>query len=201
MEIKDYLRILAEDIHSVVLSTLDDDGRPVTRAIDIMRWDEKGLYFLTAQGKNFYDQLEDQKFVALTGVKDGRAVSLRGFVECLDGQYLEEIFNTHPYMQKIYPEGTRKVLKVFRLYQAEGMYFDITDPAHVYTDTISYGGARSTAGFYTAGAACIGCGRCAFVCPQNAIDLSTVPVQIDRHHCLRCGQCADACPVGAIARV
>ncbi len=47
----DYLKILVEDIHSTVVATLDSDGKPVTRVIDIMLYDDKGIYFLTAKDK------------------------------------------------------------------------------------------------------------------------------------------------------
>ena len=42
----------ADRIHSAVFATADGPGRPVTCAIDIMEYDESGLYFLTAKGKN-----------------------------------------------------------------------------------------------------------------------------------------------------
>ena len=40
MRTQDYLKIIHEDIHSVVVATLDNDGRPVTRVIDMMLHDE-----------------------------------------------------------------------------------------------------------------------------------------------------------------
>jgi len=39
-------------------------------------------------------------------------------------------------MQSIYPGDTRDALEVFCLYEAEGEYFDISDPAHVTRDSI-----------------------------------------------------------------
>ena len=47
-----YLRMLVEEIHTSIVATIDKDGHPQTRAIDIMLWDEDGVYFLTARGKN-----------------------------------------------------------------------------------------------------------------------------------------------------
>ena len=72
-ETKEYLKYLAEEIHTTVFATTDSKGRPVTCAIDIMDWDETGLYFLTAKGKNFYDRLKANENVALTGMKAGHA--------------------------------------------------------------------------------------------------------------------------------
>ena len=52
------LYFLEQQIHSVIMATVDDSGLPVTCAIDIMDSDEKGLYFLTAKGKRFYNRLK-----------------------------------------------------------------------------------------------------------------------------------------------
>ena len=56
MESSRYLKQLVEDIHSTVIATIGSDGHPQTRVIDIMLWDEKGVYFLTAKGKAFYGE-------------------------------------------------------------------------------------------------------------------------------------------------
>ena len=66
MQAKDYLQYIATKIHSTVFATVDGEGRPVTCAIDIMDWDETGLYFLTAKGKNFYDRLKTNEDIAFT---------------------------------------------------------------------------------------------------------------------------------------
>ena len=64
-----YLKYLVEEIHTTVVATVDDAGQPVTAAIDMMDWDEGGLYFLTARGKGFYDRLKKRGALALTGMK------------------------------------------------------------------------------------------------------------------------------------
>lgn len=56
-----YLKMLVEDIHSPVMATIGSDSHPKTRVIDLMLWDENGIYFLTAKGKEFYQQLMEQK--------------------------------------------------------------------------------------------------------------------------------------------
>lgn len=40
-------------IHSTVVATVDAEGHPVTRVIDMMLHDDNRLYFLTAKGKVF----------------------------------------------------------------------------------------------------------------------------------------------------
>ena len=55
--------------------------------------------------------------------------------------------------------------------------------------------ARETVGWYSR--RCIGCGRCARVCPRGiGIDLSA-----DRSRCISCGRCVDACPAQARVRM
>ncbi|WP_183772951.1 4Fe-4S binding protein [Catenibacillus scindens] len=46
---------------------------------------------------------------------------------------------------------------------------------------------------------CISCGKCAQVCPQNAIATGS-PSIIRQEHCLHCGNCFEHCPVSAIRR-
>lgn len=54
MAAKEYLQILKNEIHSTVFATLDKNGHPHTRVIDIMLVDNDSLYFITAKGKVFY---------------------------------------------------------------------------------------------------------------------------------------------------
>ena len=58
----DYLKLLVDEIHSTTVATIGSDGHPQTRIIDMMYYDEEGVYFLTAKGKAFYDQLMDQQY-------------------------------------------------------------------------------------------------------------------------------------------
>ena len=62
----DCLKLLVEEIHSATVATIGADGHPQTRVIDMMLWDEQGVYFLTARGKAFYAQLMEQSFIALS---------------------------------------------------------------------------------------------------------------------------------------
>ena len=56
-----YLKLLVDEIHSTTVATIGSDGHPQTRIIDMMYYDEEGVYFLTAKGKAFYDQLMEQQ--------------------------------------------------------------------------------------------------------------------------------------------
>lgn len=50
METKEYLKYIVEEIHTTIVATVDDEGLPVTAAIDMMDYDNDSLYFLTAKG-------------------------------------------------------------------------------------------------------------------------------------------------------
>lgn len=73
MEKKDYLSYIVNKIHRTIVATVDDEGLPVTAAIDMMDNDDQSLYFLTAKGKNFYDRLIKRGFLALTAMKGEEA--------------------------------------------------------------------------------------------------------------------------------
>ena len=46
---------------------------------------------------------------------------------------------------------------------------------------------------------CIGCGKCADVCPHGVFSISNKKAQIkDKDSCIECGACSNNCPVNAI---
>lgn len=197
----DYLKILVEDIHSTTVATIGLDGHPQTRVIDMMYYDEDGVYFLTAKGKAFYDQLMDQQYVSISATKDKIAVSLRGKVQNIGKKNLDIMFEKNSYMKEIYPGDTRDVIEVFWLYEAQGEYFDVSDPSHIVRDTIMIGETKAVQTGYFVGDDCIGCKLCESVCPQKCIDTSAIPVVIKQEHCLHCGRCAEVCPKQCIKKM
>ncbi len=46
---------------------------------------------------------------------------------------------------------------------------------------------------------CIGCGRCAAVCPRDAVHLEGDVAVVDDEACIGCGECMTVCPVGSIS--
>ena len=101
MNTKEYLEYVVKEIHTVIVATVDDDGLPVTSAIDMMDADEGGLYFLTAKGKGFYDRLKKREFLALTATKgddtmNSVAISIRGKVRDLGFEKIPELFEKNP---------------------------------------------------------------------------------------------------------
>lgn len=47
-------------------------------------------------------------------------------------------------------------------------------------------------------AACIGCGKCADICPQHVISIDNKKARINHKDCIRCFCCHEVCPVHAI---
>ena len=160
MQKEDYLKLLVEDIHSATMATIGADGHPQTRVIDMMLYDEQCVYFLTAKGKAFYAQLMEQGYIALSATKNNVSISLRGKVKNIGSKKLDEIFEKNAYMQSIYPGDTRSALEVFCLYEADGEYFDISDPAHIVRDSFTIGKAAQEAPGYYLGKSCIGSNLC-----------------------------------------
>ena len=63
-------------------------------------------------------------------------------------------------MKQIYPGETRTALEVFVLYEAQGEFFNISDPAHIVRDDIVIGQVQQVLNGYEVTDACIGCKLC-----------------------------------------
>lgn len=200
MEKVDYLEWLVDKIHSSTIATIGSDGHPQTRVIDMMLYDGKYVYFLTAKGKEFYSQLMEQKYISVSATKDKVAISLRGVIENIGKDNLDLIFEKNSYMKDIYPEDTRDVLEVFRIVKGEGEFFDLRNPSHIIRESFVIGeGKKHETGYYV-GDDCIGCKLCYSVCPQKCIDILKKPVEIIQSNCLHCGRCIEICPKKSIKR-
>ncbi len=205
MRTADYLSFIVNEIHTTIVATVDDEGLPVTAAIDMMDCDENSLYFLTAKGKGFYDRLIKKEFLALTAMKgkdtmSSVAVSIRGWVRELGYNKIPELFAKNPYMHDIYPtEEAMRALTVFQIYEGTGQWFDLSKKP-IERASFTFGGAAQKPEGYFITDACIGCGSCAAVCPQNCINAESIPYVIEQEHCLHCGNCMEACPVEAVER-
>ena len=205
MQITDFFRIIQEDIHSTVIATVDNNNLPITCVIDVMDYDSNGLYFLTAKGKNFYERLKRQGYLALTGMKGDDtmhsiSVSVRGNVREIGTQRLEMLFQKNPYMNEIYPyEKSQSALTVFQIFKGTGELFDLSKKP-IERQSFVFGGAIDEANGYYVTDKCTGCGKCLTVCPQKCIDITIQPVRINRTNCLHCGNCASICPFNAIEK-
>ena len=207
MEAKDYLDYIVHQIHTAIVATVDEDGTPVTCAIDMMGCDDSSLYFLTARGKSFYSRLIRTGKIALTAIKGGDtmhsvSVSIRGTVREIGQERLPDLFDKNPYMNEIYPsEASRQALTVFQIHQGNGEWFDLSKKP-IERAAFSFGGAtEQKKGFFIQPEICIGCGRCIPVCPQQCIRKVNGKAVIQQNNCLHCGRCRDVCPAGAVRQL
>lgn len=92
-----------------------------------------------------------------------------------------------------------QALTVFQIYEGSGEWFDLSKRP-IERASFTFGGVEKKAEGYFITDACIGCGSCAAVCPQNCIMTDSIPYVIEQEHCLHCGNCMTKCPVGAVER-
>ncbi len=137
MTIADYLQFLKDEIQYTVFSTVDKNGMPESRIIDVMLIKGNKLFFLTANTKPFYTQLLTHPYVAITGIKgedtmSSISITVKGKVEEIGTKYLDEIFEKNAYLNQIYPTPTSKeVLRVFELAKGSlGVYDLRTKPLY-----------------------------------------------------------------------
>lgn len=103
-------------------------------------------------------------------------------------------------MYQIYPtEDSMKALTVFQIYQGSGEWFDLSKKP-IERASFTFGDTEEKTEGYFITDACIGCGSCVSVCPQNCIMTDSLPYVIEQDHCLHCGGCLAACPAGAVVR-
>lgn len=203
MEPKNYLNYIVEEIHSTVAATVDEAGRPVTCAIDMMYSDGGSLYFLTAKGKHLYHRLKAREDIAFTGIKGQDtlsciAVSVQGKAKEVGSGMLPLLFEKNPYMAQIYPTLlSRNALTVFKIYEGTGEWFDLSKRP-IERAAFSFGGIKERDKGYYVTQCCIGCRKCLTVCPQMCIRFSGNRAVISQEHCLHCGNCLESCPEKAI---
>lgn len=186
------------------VATVDSKGLPQVRCISAAHYEDESFWFLTARGKEFYRQLMNDGHVQImvyTRFKEMIRVSAiaRRMPDDFQEACRKKIWEEQPYMENVYPDGTREILEAFEVKDMQIEYFNLgTHPIDRYYFTA--GKSEPIEKGYRISDDCIQCGTCETGCPQQAITPGT-PFKIDQDHCLQCGRCFENCPVQAIRQI
>ncbi len=195
---KDYLKMLRE-IKSVAFATADNNV-PHVRVADIMMVEDGKIYFTTARGKGFYEQLIKNPVVAIVGMTPTyETIRITGKVKKLDDRiWVDKIFEHNPMMNDLYSGEKRDILDAFCIEEGTGESFNlsVTPPVR---ERFAFGGAKVVECGYRITEKCTGCGTCRERCPESAIIPGDI-YKINKEICLECGRCAESCPAGAIEK-
>lgn len=186
----------------VEMATVDRNGDPQVRVISTLHFEGHRIYFLTARGKPFAEEIAlngKLQIIAFTRFKE----TIRAYGHCERVTPAEEedrirdaVFEEQPYMSNVYPGKTRSILSAYVLEDYGIEYFNLgTHP--IDRAVFDIGDHVSEPKGYFITDRCIGCGKCVRNCPQQVIAKGK-PSVIDPDHCLHCGNCFEVCPVQAV---
>lgn len=193
-----------EYVGVLAFATVDTDGNPQVRNISAIHYEPEALYFFTARGKAFCQELlVDGRVQVLGYTKYKEMIRLSGRAKPVSdseqGYWINTIFEEQPYLANVYPDDTRNIGIIFCIRDFSIEYFHLgVNP--IFRETYRVGLGNVIEKGYRIGDECIECGQCLRHCPQRCIKRDT-PFQIQQEHCLHCGNCYEVCPVKAVKRL
>lgn len=194
-EIKARAFALMEEIRDLCFAT-SEDNTPHVRIIDLMDIRGDSIYFLTARGKHFYKQIMKNPEIAVSGMNtDYLSVRIKGRAKQAGPEVRASVLNKNPHIKEMYGNAV-SILEVFSIDAGAGEIFDLSasKPKRL---RFGFGGMEPKKSAYVITDACIECGQCQEVCPEDAIEEGT-PYRIIESQCLECGMCSETCPEEAV---
>lgn len=131
MQVNEILEILQNDMRVAIFATVDNQGKPHARPINIGVANEQGIFFMTSPKTDFYQQLQANQNIAITALKQDdyliQVIRIEGKVQEIGREKLEEVLKDNPFVKHVYPnESDIAAVQVFHLYDGEGFYHSLT---------------------------------------------------------------------------
>lgn len=187
----------------LAFATVDEHGNPQVRNISAIHYEPDAIYFFTARGKDFCQQLLSDGRVQILGYtryKEMIRLSAKAVPVPQEEQkhWMDVIFQEQPYLSNVYPGDTREIGIIFAIKDGALEYFHLgVNP--IFRESYVIGQGRIAPKGYEITDSCIGCETCVQHCPQRCIQPGG-PFVIAQEHCLHCGNCYENCPVQAIRK-
>ena len=114
----------------LAFATVDRNGAPQVRNISAIHYEPDGIYFFTARGKDFCQELLSDGRVQILGYtryKEMIRLSARAEAAPEEEQkmWIDRIFEEQPYLANVYPGGSREIGIVFVIRKARIEYFNL----------------------------------------------------------------------------
>ena len=109
-------------------ATVDKNGAPQIRCISAIHYEPDSLYFFTARGKAFCDELlTDGRVQILAYTRFKEMIRLSGQAVPAESQEekINTIFAEQPYLANVYPGDTRNIGIIFELKDFTIEYFNL----------------------------------------------------------------------------
>lgn len=85
-------------------ATVDAEGHPQARIINVMLAEDDGMYIVTSRGKPFYKQLVETGEIALAAMcPDCQSLKFTGKLRVVDKSWVDKVFAQNPGMNEVYP--------------------------------------------------------------------------------------------------